>query len=69
MFYEVRVFDPSGNLKKKIPSDYLTKQFWEKFYQNENEKSFGSVLSTKIPSWVKEKLDLEFPDVGRPELS
>jgi len=33
MFYEVRVLDPKGEIKKVISSKKLSKQFWKKHSQ------------------------------------
>ncbi len=41
MFYEVRIFDDKGNLKKIVGSKASSKRFWDSYYKNlekENRK-------------------------------
>lgn len=61
MFYEVRVYQPDGQLKKKISSFELNKKHWQQFEKIESEISLNNPGMKPVPSWVKNKLDLEFP--------
>lgn len=61
MFYEVRVYKANGKLKKKISSSDLSNKYWEKFEKIEDEIGLNNSGTKPVPSWVKAKLDLEFP--------
>ena len=40
MFYDVKVYDPQGNIKQIIPGRRLLKQHWEKFQLAEQNNTF-----------------------------
>jgi len=61
MFYEVRVYQPDGKLKKKITSSQLHQKHWNEFERTESEISLNNPGMKPVPGWVKQKLDLEFP--------
>ncbi len=62
MFYDVRVLNADGTMKKVISSHELKTSHWDKFRQSEESLSLQTADRRKIPQWVKEKLDLQFPD-------
>jgi len=62
MFYDVKVLNPDGTMKKVITSNELLINHWEKFRKAEESLSLQTSERRKIPQWVKEKLDLQFPD-------
>ncbi len=61
MFFEVRVYQPNGKLKKTISSTELNKKHWKQFEKTESEISLNNTGIKPAPAWVKHKLDLEFP--------
>ena len=61
MFFEVRVYKADGTLKKKISSTELNNIHWENFEKIEGEIGLNTSGTKPVPSWVKAKLDLEFP--------
>jgi len=65
MLYPVKILSPQGRVKKVISSVALSDMFWNSF--NEKESNFSMVQSNdfRIPRWVKEKLDREFPEGPR----
>jgi hypothetical protein len=48
MFYEVKVFDSRGQLKKVVSSKKLSNQFWS---QNDNLPSYYEDSSAKSDDW------------------
>lgn len=62
MFYDVRVLNADGTMKKVITSTELKTNHWEKFRQSEESLSLQTSERRKIPQWVKQTLDLQFPD-------
>ena len=64
MFYEVRISDENGNLKRKISESELAKIFWKKIYA-EDEKSNGS--SQKVSKvGIHKKLRETYPHLYEP---
>ena len=61
MFYEVRVYKPNGKLKQTISETDLSGNHWKKFEKMESEIGLNNSGTKPVPSWVKAKLDLEFP--------
>ncbi|PIR01257.1 MAG: hypothetical protein COV66_02240 [Nitrospinae bacterium CG11_big_fil_rev_8_21_14_0_20_45_15] len=37
MFFQVRIKDAQGNVKKIIPSESLSKRYWDEFFNNSSE--------------------------------
>ena len=48
MFYEVKVFDPQGQLKKVVSSKKLSKQFWR---SNDKVPSYYEEGHVKTEDW------------------
>ncbi len=49
MIYPMRVYDKNGNLIKAVPSEVLKKNFWDKFWDNENLKAYNKKANrTKV---------------------
>ncbi len=61
MFYEVRVLNKDGKVKKKISSQSLSDKHWKTFKEMEDGVGLLTTATKQVPSWVKRKLDLEFP--------
>ncbi|MGP0565310.1 hypothetical protein ACTRW9_09395 [Nitrospina sp. 32_T5] len=62
MIYEVKIIKPDGSLKEVISSDRLEKMYWETFYKNEDNIGLVTAPKAQVPSWVKQRLDLNYPD-------
>lgn len=62
MFYEVKVLNPDGTMKKVVSSDILQQTHWDNFKKAEESMSLQTADRRKIPRWVKETLDAKFPD-------
>ncbi|GJL78205.1 MAG: hypothetical protein NPINA01_11940 [Nitrospinaceae bacterium] len=62
MFYEVKVLNPDGTMKKVVSSDDLKKTHWDNFRKAEESMSLQTSDRRKVPQWVKETLDAQFPD-------
>ncbi len=62
MFYQVRIFKSDGEIEKTIKSEELSQKFWDDFYNSENNITLVSNGKTQTPRWVKEHLDLKFPE-------
>ena len=62
MFYEVKIKKPDGTLKEVITADQLDKLYWSNFYKSEDNIGLVTAPKPQVPSWVKEKLDVSFPD-------
>jgi hypothetical protein len=64
MFYDVKVLNPQGKIKKIISRQELAKRYWEGFYNTEANKTLNSSGIKQVPGWVKKKLDQEFAIFG-----
>jgi len=62
MFYDVKVLNPDGTMKNIISSKQLQTAHWENFRKSEESLSLQTSERRKIPQWIKEKLDIQFPD-------
>jgi hypothetical protein len=60
MFYDVKILNPQGKIKKIISGPELKKRYWEMFYYTESNKTLNSTGVKQVPSWVKKKLDMDF---------
>jgi hypothetical protein len=55
MFYEVRIFDAKGELKKILSPKRLSKQFWKSGEQNLID--FSDKESTSSSDWGNKKVE------------
>lgn len=62
MLYEVRIKEPNGSLKKVLPPQTLSEDFWKNFDDSENRISLISTGQKSVPKWVKKNLDLLYPE-------
>ncbi len=69
MFYDVKVLNPDGTMKKVISSNELKLNHWEKFRLSEESLSLQTSERRKVPAWIKEALDLKFPDYSESRYS
>ena len=63
MLFEVKIYSPEGELKKVINRTQLSQRHWEKFKNDEEKVTFANNDRPRVPKWIKEKLDLEFPEI------
>jgi len=63
MFYDVKILDASGQTKKIISGQELSRLHWQLFQVKEENKTLTAPRKAKVPGWMKKKLDLEFQDV------
>jgi hypothetical protein len=64
MFYEVKVLDPQGKLKQVISANELRQVHWQNFKEMEEKNQLTTTGRERVPRWVKERLDVEFPDLA-----
>lgn len=62
MFHEVRIFNPEGKIKKVVSGDQLSRMFWQQFRDAEDKVSLVTTGRAKVPTWVKQRLDQEYPE-------
>ena len=60
MFYEVKILNPQGEIKKIISSQELTQAYWKMFYTTEENKGLNTNPIKQVPGWVKKKLDQDY---------
>lgn len=64
MFYEVRVFNADGRIKKVITTNELRRTHWDNFRKAEESMSLPNSERVRVPQWIKDTLDLEFVGVN-----
>ncbi len=64
MFYEMKVLDPKGNLKQVISANELRQTHWQNFREMEEKNQLTTTGRERVPRWVKDRLDVEFPDLA-----
>ncbi len=62
MFYQVRVFNPSGKVKAIISVEELSRAYWGNFFHSEDSYNMVNSNSRQVPSWIRKRLDLEYID-------
>ena len=60
MFYDVKILDSQGNIKKIILGQELRKRYWKAFFIAEANKTLNSSGYQRVPTWVKKRLDMEY---------
>jgi len=63
MFYNVRVFNPNGEIQRVVPRQELSRIFWEKFFSDEKERKFTATGENDIPRRLKKRLMQVFPEL------
>ena len=56
MFYEVRIFDGQGKLKKRIGTKELSKRFWRKMQEAAKGKNPQIQYVDGMPTYMDESL-------------
>ena len=67
MFYEVRISDANGKLKRKISSEELGGAFWKKIYDEDKNASAGSQMKSKTS--IHKRLKEMYPHLYDPILN
>ncbi len=62
MFYQVRIKRPDGTVKKVVSEQKLNRRHWENFQKSEEEIGLVTASKQQVPTWVKQKLDVEYPE-------
>ena len=60
MFYDVKILDPKGKIKKIISGQELGKRYWAAFRMEEANNTLNSSGNQRVPNWVKKRLDMEY---------
>ena len=60
MFYDVKILNPQGEVKKIISGQELSTKYWKAFYTLEANKTLNSNGTKQVPNWVKKKLDVMY---------
>jgi hypothetical protein len=63
MFYDVKILNSQGELKKIVSAEELSNRYWNSFYHGEATKTLNSNSNKQVPNWVKKKLDMEYAHV------
>jgi len=67
MFYEVRISDANGKLKRKISSAELSGAFWKKIYAEDDKSNAGPQKINKTS--LHKKLKEMYPHLYEPSLN
>ncbi len=59
MFYDVKVYDPQGNIKQVIPGRRLLKQHWEKFEIAERKNTFVRLDRERMLAELKRSMKIK----------
>jgi len=60
MFYDVKILNPQGEVKKIVSSQELSRRYWNAFQTSEANKTLNTSSRKQVPTWVKKKLDSEY---------
>ena len=60
MFYDVKILNPQGKIKKIVTGQELSTRYWNAYYHAEANKTLNSSGQKQVLSWVKKKLDMEY---------
>ena len=60
MFYDVKILNPQGEIKKVVTGQELAQIHWKKFNAIEENKGLNSNTFKQVPAWVKKKLDQDY---------
>jgi hypothetical protein len=60
MIYDVKILSPQGKTKKIISRQELGKRHWKDFFTANANSGMGSTNNTRVPGWLKKKLDTEY---------
>ncbi|MBC8287922.1 MAG: hypothetical protein H8E42_10665 [Nitrospinae bacterium] len=60
MLYDVKIMNSQGKIKKIVSAQELSKSFWNKFQDEESNKTLNTSGRKQVPGWVKKRLDMEY---------
>lgn len=60
MFYDVKIMNPKGEVKRIVSSQEISKSYWNSFQYEEANKTLNTSTRKQVPSWVKKRLDNEY---------
>ncbi len=60
MFYDVKIMNPQGKVKRIVSSQEVSKSYWNSFQYEEANKTLNTSSRKQVPSWVKKRLDNEY---------
>lgn len=60
MFYDVKVMNAKGAIKRIVSSQEISKSYWNAFQYEEANKTLNTSSRKQVPSWVKKRLDTEY---------
>ena len=60
MFYDVKIMNPRGEVKRIISSQEISKSYWNSFQYGEVNKTLNTSTRKQVPGWVKKRLDNEY---------
>ncbi len=60
MFYQVRIKRADGTVKRIVSEKKLNRMHWKNFQKSEEEIGLVTASKQQVPTWVKQKLDLEY---------
>ena len=60
MFYDVKIMDAQGKVKKIVSSEEISKAYWKASQFEEANKTLNTSTRKPVPGWVKKKLDAEY---------
>lgn len=63
MFFEAKIYDRNGNIKKIVGRDELKKVFWARVDQEEKNKRFNHGQEQGLSPRLKKKLQAVFPEL------
>ncbi|MBT5550908.1 MAG: hypothetical protein HOJ79_10560 [Nitrospina sp.] len=69
MFFDVKIMNPDGEIKKIVSAQELSARFWNEFDYAEANKTLNTSTIKQVPNWVKKKLDMEYAHVRVTSLS
>ncbi len=62
MFYEVRIKRADGTVKRVVSEKKLNRIHWDNFQKSEEEIGLVTASKQQVPSCIKKKLDLTYPE-------
>jgi hypothetical protein len=65
MFYDVKILNPQGKIKKIISRQELGKRHWKDFFIANANNRIGSTNNPQVPNWMKKKPDVEYAPLGK----
>jgi|SaaInl7_135m_RNA_FD_contig_51_1460350_length_686_multi_3_in_0_out_0_2 hypothetical protein len=61
MFYDVRILNAKGKLKKTLSAQELSRRYWKNIREQESGLNPGTSKVRRLSSEMRRKLDVLFP--------